>query len=99
MSEDQVAAHLREIFTAFDGDPVLRRLRVRLRDLGPNANDEVEQFRLLQHACRESPELAKAIESAALGDVSRMNPRKVDAQTGALVQGFNALVEDLWEPH
>lgn len=97
MSEEQVAKRLHEVFAVFDKEPAIRRLRVRLRDLGRNANDEVAQFRLLQKACRESDELAAALGGLDYIGIPEVNPRKPDAKSGELIQGFNRMIEDYWE--
>jgi hypothetical protein len=95
--ESSIAALLSEVITPFEAQPVIRKLRVRLRDLGDNARDEVAQFRQLQRAVRESPELAKAFSDKGFGDLTAVDPRNPGPLGGAVVQAFNRLVEDRWE--
>lgn len=95
--EAAVAAMLLEVLAPFESQPVVRRLRVRLRDLGDNARDEGAQFRALQRAVRESPELAKAFSDRGFGDVTLVDPRRPGPVGGALIQAFNRLVETRWE--
>lgn len=95
--ESTIAALLSEVITPFEAQPVIRKLRVRLRDLGDNARDEVAQFRQLQRAVRESPELAKAFSDKGFGDLTAVDPRNPGPLGGAVVQAFNRLVEDRWE--
>lgn len=77
--------------------PVGRRLRLRLREQGKNVRDEVRQFRLLQRACRESPELAAELAEIGLEGVATWPVMPPDPRTGAAIQAFNTLVEELWE--
>ena len=95
--ESSIAALLSEVITPFEAQPVIRKLRVRLRELGDNARDEVAQFRQLQRAVRESPELAKAFVDKGFGDLTAVDPRNPGALGGAVVQAFNRLVEERWE--
>ena len=75
----------------------MKKLRVRVRDLGPDRGDEVQQFRQLQKACRELPALALALRDAGFGDVAAVDARVPDPKTGALVQAFNRFIEARWE--
>lgn len=95
--ESSIAALLAEAIAPFEAEPVIRKLRVRLRELGPNARDEVAQFRHLQRAARESVELAKSLHDKGFGDVTAVDPRNPGPLGGALVQAFNRLVETRWE--
>lgn len=95
--ESAIAALLSEVLAPFEAQPVIRKLRVRLRDLGDNSRDEVAQFRQLQRAVKESPELAKAFVDKGFGDITVVDPRRPGAVGGALVQAFNRLVESRWE--
>jgi hypothetical protein len=95
--ESSLAALLSEVITPFEAQPVIRKLRVRLRELGDNARDEVAQFRQLQRAVRESPELAKAFSDKGFGDLTAVDPRNPGPLGGAVVQAFNRLVEERWE--
>lgn len=96
MTEEEVATALHAALAKFEATPAIKRLRVRLRELGAHVKDETEQLRQLQKACRESPEIAAALRDAGFGDVATRNARQVDAETGALVQGFNRMVETHW---
>lgn len=95
--ESSIAALLSEVITPFESQPVIRKLRVRLRELGDNARDEVAQFRQLQRAVRESPALAKAFSDKGFGDLTAVDPRNPGPLGGAVVQAFNRLVEGRWE--
>lgn len=95
--ESSIAALLSEVITPFEAQPVIRKLRVRLRELGDNARDEVAQFRQLQRAVRESPELAKSFSDKGFGDLTAVDPRNPGPLGGAVVQAFNRLVEERWE--
>ena len=97
MTPHETAAVLYEALGPFLEQPVIKRLRLRLRQLGKNVQDETEQFRLLQRAAREEPELAAALESAGLGDITKMAPTGHLPEIGVVVQGFNHLVEQHWE--
>ncbi len=97
MSELEVAKQLYEIFSVFETEPAVKRLRIRLRDLGRNARDEIAQFRVLQKACRESLELAASLGGLGFVDITEADPRKPDEKTGELIQGFNRMIEDFWE--
>lgn len=94
--EDRTAAILFRVLRGLADDPAVQRLKVRISELGANVADEVEQFRQLQKACRESEYLAAALRDVGLGDVAAMDPRRVDPETGRLVQAFNRMVEDRW---
>ncbi len=73
--------------------PSVARLRLRLRDLGPNCLDEVLQLRQLQKACQDDAQLSEALIAAGVGDVASMDTRRADPEIGALVQAFNLYVE------
>lgn len=95
--EAAVASMLAEILAPFEVQPVVKRLRVRLRELGDNARDETAQFRALQRAVKESPELAKSFRDKGFGDITQVDPRSPGPVGGALIQAFNRLVESRWE--
>lgn len=95
--EAQLAEAIRAILEPRAATPLVKRLRVRLRDLGKDQRDEVTQFRQLQKACREAPELAQAFAAAGFGDVTSVDPRVPDPKTGAFIQAFNRFVETFWE--
>lgn len=90
---DQVAA----LLARFEPTPIFKRLRLRVRELGDDQRDELLQFKQLQRACRESPELLDAFKAAGFGDLTKADPRAPDAPTGAVVQAFNRFVEARWE--
>ncbi|MBL8601464.1 MAG: hypothetical protein JNK72_06025 [Myxococcales bacterium] len=95
--EEQVLADtFKNVLAGFAGQTVERRLRLRLQEPGDHQRDEVAMFRLLQKACRESTELAAALEAAELGAVASMNPKGADPQVGRLVNAFNRFVEAHW---
>lgn len=93
----RLALQMREVIESRTPPDVYERLRTRLRDLGDNVLDEVQQFRQLQKAVNESPELAQALSEAGFGRIDRMDPVVVTADVGRIVQIFNRLVEDHWE--
>jgi hypothetical protein len=86
-----------EILQRFEDTSPVKRLRVRVRDLGDDAGDEVAQFKMLQRACRELPELSMAFVSAGYGDLTRADPRSNDAKMGVVIQAFNRFIEESWE--
>lgn len=95
--ERAVASMLADVLGPFESQPVGRRLRTRLRDLGDDVRDETAQFKLLQRAVTESPELAKALHDKGFGDITKVDLRRPGPVGGALVQAFNRLVETRWE--
>lgn len=95
--EASLAAAIAAILHRFDGSVGFKRLRVRVRELGDNQRDEVAQFKLLQRACRENPEVLTAFAEAGFGDLTKANPRAPDAKTGAVIQSFNRFIETVWE--
>jgi len=94
--ESALAARIEAVLVAFEGQPIFRRLKVRIAELGPNARDEVAQFRQLQRACRESPELLAAFVAAGFGDLTTADPRQANPIVGALTNAFNRFVEARW---
>lgn len=94
-----LAEYLTKVFKELEDELVVRRLRSRLRELGPNCKDEVKQFRQLQKACREEARLAEALDQAGYKDAGTVSPSSLDAQTGPLIQAFNQVVEQLWEKY
>ena len=50
-------------------------------------------------ACREEPKLNEALARAGLGDLTKVNPTRLDPQVGAVVQAFNAMVERYLEDY
>ncbi len=75
---------------------VLAILKQKLRGLGDNMEDEVEQFRVLHIVAREFPSVNRAVINAGLGDVSLMDPTHITPEAGELVQVFNTLIEKFW---
>ncbi len=98
-SEGELAQILAEILDAHAAEPAVLRLKIRLRDMGTNLRDEVQQFRQLQRACRECDELHAAFAAAGFGGIPERDPFQVDSATGQLVQAFNLFVDDRWDEH
>lgn len=94
MSEIETARLIANILGDHADDAEVRRLRIRVHDLGENQTDEWAQFRQLQKACRASPALSAAFE-AEFGKLEVMSIGNPEA--GAVVQGFNRLIEEDWE--
>jgi len=94
MTENETARAIDRILSDHADDPAVKRLRVRIHELGDNQTDEWEQFRQLQKACRESEALSQAFEST-LGKLQDLRVGQPEA--GELVQGFNWLIESEWE--
>lgn len=97
LSESELAAKVGEILTRHESSLIFKRLRVRIRELGNAGNDEVAQFKQLQRACRESPELLADFVDNGFGNLTTANPRAPDAATGAVVQAFNRFIEASWK--
>ena len=95
-TEIELAAVLDEVIEQFTEPGTLRRLKRRVRELGAEVRDEVQQFRLLQRACDESRDLGRALATSGLGIVASMDTRRVSPETGRLIQAFNRLVEEKW---
>lgn len=98
MDEHVAATRLAEVLERFDGTPTIRRLVIRVRELGDNVLDEVSQLRPLQKACREDAALAAALGAAGFGDVAALDTRHLTEQGGAVVQAFNRLIEERQGP-
>ena len=96
-AEGDMAETLARVLEGFEGTPTLRRLRLRVREIGANDHDELAQFHLLQRACREDPALAAAFEQAGLGAVAELHLGGAGRRMGDLVQAFNRMVEARWE--
>ncbi len=88
---------LHDALQRHEGEPFYKRLRVRLREMGSNVLNEQKQFRTLQRACRECPELAEELKEAGLGDIAAMDTLLPDPKTANLIQAFNTMVERHWE--
>lgn len=85
------------VLHAREAAPSVRRLRIRLAELGEDAKDELIQFRHLIRACREDAELTAAFVEVGLGDLNRFaGANLLDPELGALVQAFNHLIEQRW---
>lgn len=97
MNEVQLAQALALILDSFEGTAAHKRLHNRLRDLGSNVRDEVVQFRQLQKAVRESPELRQALEALGYGDLATLDTVRPDERTGLVIQAFNRMVEEQWD--
>lgn len=96
MDEETLAGEFARVLGGFEGQPILKRLKIRLNEADGDRNDEVAQFRQLQRACRESAELDAALTAAGLGPLQTMNPRDTDPKVGALVNAFNRFLEANW---
>ena len=94
--ESELAARVGEILDRHAASPALKRLRVRIRELGNDARDEVAQFKQLQKSLRESPELLEDFVQSGFADLTKANPRAPDAATGAVIQAFNRFIEAHW---
>ncbi len=88
---------LHDILESFSDEPVYKRLRMRLREMGKNVTNEQAQFRILQRACRESAELEARLAEAGFPGIPMMNTIVPEPQTAALIQSFNAMVERYYE--
>lgn len=100
MSEGKAATRLQAIFDgAEDWEFLLRKkLARKLREVPAGPEAEVEQFRCLQAAVRESPALAAAFDTAGFESLATWDSRRIDPETGALIQAFNHLIEAGWTP-
>jgi hypothetical protein len=96
-TKKQLSEVMALILEGRDQTPAIKRLKLRLRDLGPNAKDEVHQFRQLQKACREDPELAAALADVKITDLPTRNTLRPDQDTGRFIQAFNHFLETHWE--
>ncbi len=96
-TDPDLPARLHAALDALGDLPAMRRLRLRLDELGDDHRDEVRQFRLLQRACREDADVVGALDSIGWTDVAGRGTVPMDAETGAMVQAFNAMVERFWE--
>ncbi len=81
-------------WTALERGVLLRRLM----ELRADAEVEVNQLRCLQRSVKESPALDAALTARGFGNIAKRDTRKVDAETGSLIQAFNFLIEQGWEP-
>ncbi len=97
LNEQEVADLLHGVIDGLSEEPFYRPLRVRLKEMGSNHTDEVDQFRQLQKAVRRSPELKRLLIEAGFPDVTTLNPRAVPPGAGRVVQAFNKMIEDHWE--
>jgi hypothetical protein len=96
-TKEQLAEVMALIFEGRGDSPAVRRLKLRIRDLGDNAKDEVAQFRQLQKACREDPELAEALAAVKITDLPTRDVVRPDETTGRYIQAFNHMLETRWE--
>ena len=96
-NEATLAGQVAALLARFEPTPIFKRLRLRVRELGDDQRDELLQFKQLQRACRESPELLDAFKAAGFGDLTKADARSPDAPTGAVIQAFNRFVESRWE--
>ena len=96
-SSGSVVESLHQILQQHSDEPVYKKLRLRLREMGKNVQNEPAQFRVLQRACRESSELAGELTEAGFGEIPAMSTLTPDTPTADLIQAFNAMVERYWE--
>jgi hypothetical protein len=87
---------LTRVLTERQDTPAVKRLRLRIRELGENAHDEVKQLDQLRKACREDPALAAALLAAGLPDLAAASGPRISPELGAVVQAFNTVVEEVW---
>ncbi len=88
---------LHSILESHKDEPVYKRLRMRLREMGKNVTNEQAQFRVLQKACREDAGLNAQLTEAGFPDIPMMNTIVPQPQTAALIQAFNGMVERYYE--
>lgn len=103
MTEELLSERLEAVLTgssaAESWDPISRRrLAHRLAEIERDADLEVHQFRALQQAVRESPDLKHALDAAGFPGLADRDTRRVNPETGLLIQAFNRLIEGGWEP-
>jgi len=96
-TKEQLAEVMALIFAMRADSPAIRKLKLRIRDLGGNAKDEVAQFRQLQKACREDAELVAALAAVKITDIPTRNTLRPDEDTGRFIQAFNHMLETRWE--
>lgn len=98
MTETALAEQIEAAFIAAeDWDYSQRRkLARKLSEIERSPETEVEQFRLLQAAVRDSPALAEAFDASGFESLATWDTRRVTAETGAFIQAFNRLVESGW---
>lgn len=107
MTEELLTERLEAVLTGLRGAPSgaaawdptsRRRLAHRLAEIERDAELEVHQFRALQQAVRESQALAEALDVAGFPGLADRDTRRVNPETGALIQAFNRLIEGGWGP-
>ncbi len=96
-TETALASTLLEVLEPFVDQPVIKRMRMRLRDMGSNKKDEVAQFRQLQKACRQDAALTAAFEAAGLPRPQDLQVVPATPDAGRMIQAFNRVVETQWE--
>lgn len=98
LSEEELANVMRNALAPLADAPAMRRMKIRLGDMGDNVLDEVQQFRQLQKFARMEPDLNNALIAAGLPDVTTLSVLPPTPEVGQLVQAFNRLVEDGFGP-
>lgn len=100
MTEELLTERLEAVLTEIGAwDPTSRRrLAHRLAEIERDAELEVHQFRALQQAVRESTALRNALDAAGFPGLADRDTRRVNPETGLLIQAFNRLIEGGWEP-
>ena len=99
MTEQADATQLQVVVHPFLDEPVGRRLKIRLRELGDDCRDEWKQFHILQRACREDAALDDAVARAGFSRPTALSRTKPSPELGRLVQAFNLFVETHLEDH
>ena len=82
-----------DVILANSTEEVQRRLLDRVRRLGENVGDEVQQYRQLRLACLEHAPLAAALADAGYPRLDRTGPYEMRPDIGHVVQVFNRAVE------
>ena len=96
LSNQELIDRMESVLRSRADTPGVKRLWLRLRDMGENVKDEVRQFYHLQRACRDDEALAQAMRDEGLGDIAAYDRTAADAHMGRLVQAFNQVVENNW---
>ncbi len=96
-TEEQLAEAMALVLIGRKDTPAIKRLKLRIRDLGRNVRDEVRQFRQLQKACRKDAELAAALAAVGAADLPDRNTVTPSEETGKIIQAFNRMLETHWE--
>lgn len=88
-----LAREMLHVILTVTPEPILRSLLDRIRRLGENVRDEVQQYRALRHACLEYQPLAVALADLGYPRLDETGPYEINADIGRVVQVFNRAVE------